>query len=185
MHLEIEAKISVPSLEPVSQRLKQIGAEFVKSVQETDAYLADTEGLLFKKGCGLRLRKQICGSEKRFYLTYKGPRLGGRFKSRTETEIQISDYDAALNLFHELGFNPSIRVEKNRQIWKWGSCLICLDELPKLGCFVEVEGPDEQQVAKALEQIQLSDRPHIPEGYARLMADAQSQPASEIKNTKT
>ena len=185
MNLEIEAKISVSSLEPVSQRLKQIGSEFVKSVQETDTYLADAEGLLFKKGCGLRVRKQIGGSEKRFYLTYKGPRLAGRFKSRTETEIQISDYDTALNLFHELGFNPSIQVEKIRQIWKWESCLICLDELSKLGCFVEVEGPDEQQVAKTLEQLQLSDQPHISEGYAWLMRDAQNQHASEARNTKT
>ena len=181
MNLEIEAKISVSSLEPVSQRVREIGAVFVKSVQETDAYLVDTEGLLIKKGCGLRLRKQTCGEEKVFYLTYKGPRLAGRYKSRSETEIQISDYDAALNLFHELGFNPSIRVEKTRQIWKWESCLICLDELPKLGCFVEVEGPDEQQVAKTLDQIQLSNRPHISEGYAWLMAKTQNQHNSEAK----
>lgn len=181
MNLEIEAKISVSSLEPVSQRLRQIGAEFLKSVQETDAYLADAEGLLLKKGCGLRLRQQICGSEKRFYLTYKGPRLAGCYKNRTETEIQISDYDAALNLFHELGFNPSIRVEKNRRIWRWESCLICLDELPKLGCFVEVEGPDEQQITKTLEQIQLSDRPHISEGYAWLMANTRDLHTSEKK----
>lgn len=181
MNLEIEAKIPVPALEPIRRRLEQIGAACIKTVQEKDLYLKDPEGRLFQRGSSLRLRQQKCGSDQTSYLTYKGPKLESRYKSRAEAECQISDYDTAVKLFHELGYVPFIQVEKKRVIWKWEKCLICLDEVSGLGCFIEVEGPDENEIEKTLDQIHLSDCPHISEGYARLTAEALEQNKQNLK----
>jgi adenylate cyclase class 2 len=172
VNLEIEAKISVPSLRPISTRLKRIGAQFIKRVRETDTYLKDAKGRLIKRGCGLRLRHQMGPGGHKAYLTFKGPKHKTRYKTRLESETQISDFDAALRIFTGLGYKTAIVVQKTRWIWKLGPCLICLDDLPVLGYFVEVEGPSEKQVEKTLKKLQLSDFPSITNGYARLTADA-------------
>ena len=172
MKIEIEAKISVSSLKPIAQRLRQMGAEFVKRVQETDTYLKDSKGRLFKRGCGLRLRQQKGSAGKTAYLTFKGPKQKGRYKTRTESETEISNFNAAIKIFIGLGYRTAIVVQKTRQIWKWDKCLICLDEVSKLGRFVEVEGPGENQIETVVDQLGLSDHPHISKGYACLMAKA-------------
>jgi adenylate cyclase class IV len=48
-----------------------------------------------------------------------------------------------------------------------------LDQLPLLGDFVEIEGPDEEKIATAQEKLGLSDLSHIAEGYASLVAKKQ------------
>jgi adenylate cyclase class 2 len=172
VNLEIEAKISVPSLRPISNRLKEIGAVFVKRVRETDTYLKDSKARLLKRGCGLRLRHQTGPGGRKAFLTFKGPKHKTRYKTRLESETQISDFDATLRIFMGLGYKTAIVVQKTRWIWKLGSCLICLDDLPALGYFVEVEGPSEKQVEKTLRKLQLADLPSITNGYAKLTADA-------------
>ena len=171
-HLEVEAKIAVPSLEPIRERLKRLGAEPGPLTRQEDLYLEDPENRLLKKDCGLRLRRQTDATRQTLTLTWKGPRLPGPYKSRQETEFQVSDYDAAVALFQQLGLTPAVRVEKSRQVWTVGPCLICLDELPHLGAFVEVEGPDENRVRDILRRLDLADRPHISQGYARLTQKA-------------
>jgi adenylate cyclase class 2 len=44
-----------------------------------------------------------------------------------------------------------------------------LDELPYLGSFVEVEGPDEATVLAVREQLGLSDRPIVKSSYIALL----------------
>lgn len=184
MPLEVEAKIAVSSLDPIRHRLRQIGADCTRTVQQTDTYLTDSEGRLLKKGCGLRLRRQKSDRQQTVYLTWKGPKLESSYKSRRETELQVSDYDAAMTLFYELGFRPAVKVQKKREIWKHETCWICLDDVENLGYFVEVEGPDETRVQKTLDRLGLSDRPHIPQGYARLTARTLNQTEKNAKNTK-
>lgn len=179
MNLEIEAKIAVPSLRPVSNRLKRIGAQFLKRVRETDTYLKDKKGRLLKRGCGLRLRQQTGPEGRMAYVTFKGPKQKTQYKTRFESETQISDFKAALRIFRELGFQTAIVVQKTRWIWKLGHCLICLDDLPALGYFVEVEGPTPKQIEKTLQKLQLEDLPSITKGYAKLTADALSRKLSK------
>jgi hypothetical protein len=44
-----------------------------------------------------------------------------------------------------------------------------LDELPLLGSFVEIEGPDAESIANVQKKLGMSDLPHIVESYACLM----------------
>ena len=173
MGLEIEAKISVSSLKSIEERLVKLGAESIHTVKQKDTYLVDNEGFIKNSGIGLRLRRQEEKEGELFILTFKGPKLGGRFKSRQEVEIRVSDFDAALQIFLGLGYIPSVTVEKIRKIWKWDYCSVCLDEVMKLGYYVEIEGPSEEQVHKVLNQLDLADQPHISSGYAKLTAEAE------------
>ena len=182
MDLEIEAKISVPSLEPIVQKLNRLGAKMIDSVKEIDTYFMDCENRLHTRGCALRIRKQSGSRGNLFFVTFKGPRASGHYKIRKEVETQIEDYDAFFHIFEGLGYTPRITIEKKRQLWEWNRCTVCLDELPKLGYFVEVEGPSEAQVKTVLTQLDLSDLPHIPSSYATLTADALGLSPLEIKD---
>ena len=45
----------------------------------------------------------------------------------------------------------------------------CLDDLPGLGSFVEIEGPDDKSITDAQRNLGLADLPHILESYALLV----------------
>ena len=88
-------------------------------------------------------------------LTFKGPKQAGAFKQREEIEVDIDDAAAMLKIFSQPSLPPSLVFEKNRETFNLDGCEVVLDELPRLGTFVEVEGPDEATVTHVLEQLEL------------------------------
>jgi len=168
MSHEIEAKIKVAVLQPFSEKLARLGARFVHRTRQVDTYFMDTHKLLHKKNCGLRIREESIDGVDSARITFKGACTGSRYKSRPEFETGISDAAVMQNIFEELGYHKRLTVCKQRQIWAIDSCWVCLDELEQLGCFVEVEGPDEDTIAAVLEKIGLGDEPHIHSGYATM-----------------
>ena len=171
MKLEIEAKLKVDSPGVLSERLQQAGAVFKCDVVERDSYFIDTDRVIVKNGCGLRLRKQSIGNDEKYILTYKGPKQQSRFKSRQEAEVCVSDIKTTEDLLSAIGCRKKLEFEKKRSIWTFMSCSISLDRLPLLGRFIEVEGPDEATITRVLQKLGLADTEHISKGYARLMAD--------------
>lgn len=169
--IEKEAKIAVPTLKSIMAGLRQIGASLLQEVRETDLYLQGTDRPL-KHGCALRLRRQTGPHGEKVFLTFKGPKQKKRFKTRLEAETQVGDFKSAQKIFAELGFVPAITVRKKRQIWAWKRCRICLDRVPPLGCFVEVDAPTEKEIESALRKLSLQKEPLISEGYAKLLAKA-------------
>ncbi|HDS83937.1 MAG TPA: class IV adenylate cyclase [Phycisphaerales bacterium] len=170
MGLEIEAKIKVESLESMAERLKAVGARFVAERVQHDVHFRDAAGMLKKNRCGLRIRTETTDGNAVSILTFKGPRQGGAYKTREEIETQIADGRAMTDIFNRLGYQTYVTVSKTRCLWELDGCEVCLDNVPPLGCFVEVEGPDEQTIKKVLSRLHLADRPHISKGYAAMMA---------------
>ena len=170
MNHEIEAKIKVDTLEPVADKLKTLGARFVHTIQQADTYFMDTHKTLHKNDCGLRIRRQNSNGKESAYLTFKGPRKKTRYKSRPEYETGIADPIAAGNILEALGYHKRLTVEKKRSVWQLDNCEVCLDELPVLGCFIEVEGNSEDIISRVLEKLNLRDRPHLSQGYAVMTA---------------
>ena len=75
-----------------------------------------------------------------------------------------------MKIFESLGYQNRITVEKKRMMWLLDNCEVCLDELPEMGCFVEVEGPDEMTISSVLERLDLHGQPHITQSYASMLA---------------
>ena len=63
MGLEIEAKVKVDGLDAIGDRLEGLGAEHRGDVTHLDTYYGGGAGVLIKRGCGLRLRRRIDGSD--------------------------------------------------------------------------------------------------------------------------
>ena len=169
MCMEIEAKVKVDNLDAVAARLVTIKADRRDRVRHIDTYYDDSAGLLIAKGCGLRLRRQIGPDGEKVILTYKGTKQKGRFKKRREVEVQIADFDAMDAILTELGCQKKLVIEKRRAFWQFKECAICLDEVPLLGCFVEVEGHGEEVIDEVLKDMALGRCEHINKGYAGLI----------------
>ena len=119
----------------------------------------------------LRLRRQVVANSESFFLTYKGAKETSNFKKRQEIEIEIRDADSARKLLSALGYEQVLVVEKERRLWRFGDCEIALDQLPLLGDFVEIEGPDEIIIADVQRNLGLSEQSHIKKSYTGLIRD--------------
>ena len=169
MPTEIEAKLKVDSLAEVTKKLKKLGAAFLREIVQRDYYLDDVKASLTQTDRCLRLREEFAGGSKRTVLAYKGARERGRFKKRLEVQTEISDAQSVRKMLAAIGYSEILVYEKKRQLWVYGGCEICLDELPFLGKFVEIEGNSERRIARVQKELGLSALPHIRESYATLM----------------
>jgi adenylate cyclase class 2 len=169
--VEIEAKMSVPKLDIVRVRLRELGAEGGGRTLETNTFFDTEDRSLLAADEGLRLRRnhdEASGKDEHV-ITYKGPRQHGALKSRDEVEVTVADYEDAAQLLERLGFVRMLSFEKRRESWKLGGCKVELDELPYLGTYVEVEGPNEATVMTVRDQLGLCDRPVIKTSYIAML----------------
>ncbi len=175
MCVETEAKLKVDSLAEVEHRLNGLGAEFVAEQLQTDSLLDDNTGALAAADRCLRIRRQVVGDCERCFLGYKGGREASNFKKRQEIETEIKDAESLVKRLLILGCEEKLFVEKNRRIWRLGSCEVALDELPGLGSFVEIEGPDDERIADVQARLKLAKLPHIAKSYAQMIMEGRSR----------
>jgi adenylate cyclase, class 2 len=171
MDHEIECKVKVDGHDEVIAALGGVGAEFVGGFLLRDAYFDFAASELRLADCGLRIRRQIGDDGEKVIVTYKGPREDNPFKSRQEVETAVGDFEFMSKILLALGMKSNIVIEKKRDVWLYGGCEVCLDELPLLGKFIEVEGENEDDISVVLQALSLSELEHIDEGYARLISD--------------
>jgi adenylate cyclase class 2 len=178
---EIEAKLKVDSLETVERRLVECGGSFVRETIQTDRYYDTADRELTRTDKALRLRADSKGEQERFVLAYKGPKERADYKQRVELETEVSDAEAMELLLGELGYVKALAFNKRRRLWQLQGCEVALDELPLLGAFVEIEGPDSDTIARVQAMLGLSDAPHIMDSYASMVDERLTQLAMQTR----
>lgn len=169
MPIEIEAKLKVDSHEPVIEKLKAADAKFLCEQLQTEQYFDTPEKTLTNADKCLRLRRITKANAEIIILTYKGPKQQDVFKKRDELELELTDLDTAEKLLEALGYEKALVYEKKRSIWKLNDCEIALDQLPMLGNFVEIEGPNAEKITDVQKTLGLENSKHIMQSYAHLM----------------
>jgi adenylate cyclase, class 2 len=177
MARELEIKYKLPAPEAFCDRLRDAGAARQQRVQEHNAILDTTDRQLLHRGAGLRLRRETADDGgRRATLTYKGPRefdprfIAGGFKAREELETVVGQPDELEQLLERLGFQLTIVFEKSRETWHCGACVVTVDELPQLGWFCEIEGPDADTIEGLAQQLALQPDQQVSETYVELTA---------------
>jgi adenylate cyclase class 2 len=171
MPVEIEAKMSVESFDPVREKLRELGARHAGEHFEVNTFF-DTEDrslLAADEGLRLRVERDNATGNERHVITWKGPRQLGPLKSREELETEVLGGDRAVQILERLGYLRTLSFEKRRESWELDGCKVELDEVPHLGRFVEVEGPDEKTVMHVRDRLGLSVRPIIKGSYITLL----------------
>lgn len=173
---EIEAKYPVRNLTPLRRRLRAVGAVFLGTVVQTDRFYDLPDGTYHRRGCGLRLRSlQVArrGAETldvRPEVTFKGPlKAARRVKVRREIQTRLDDERSARLLLAACGLVQTACYRKRRSRYRLGQCRVELDEVPSLGTFVEIEGPDERTI-EAVRDLLRIETEHISASYLHLLA---------------
>ncbi len=134
--IEFEVKYKVNNIERIEQRLKELNAEYLGDEYEEDYYFQHPCRDFMKTDEALRVRK----TENKVELTYKGPKLSKRTKTRVEINVIVDSLQSILRLLEKLGFKKIFVVKKNRRKYKVSNEIeVSLDSVEGLGTFVEIE----------------------------------------------
>lgn len=167
--LEIEMKARVSEPRKVKESLRKLGAKFLKGEVQRDVYFNHPSRDFEKSDEALRIRKV----GKKFYLTYKGPKIDALTKTREEHEVEISDFESAKEILNKTGFGETLEVKKYRGTYSYGDFLIMLDRVENLGDFVEVEKKrgsyKPEDLTKLLKKIGVEEKDFERRSYLELL----------------
>jgi adenylate cyclase class 2 len=177
MAQEIELKVAVASHSAVIDALRAAGAEEGGTCLQTDRFFDTADRSLLRGDRGLRMRRtEVLAdapggqAEAATLVTFKGPRRSPEgLKVRSEHETAVEDGQTLARIFEACGLEPMVTIQKRRSTWRLGGCAVELDELPVIGLFVEIEGPDEAAVEAVRERLNLTGEP-ITDSYVALIA---------------
>jgi len=155
--IEVEVKAHVNDFSNVLEKLSEIGAEKVMIEYQKDTYFNNPGYRDFEKSDeALRIRNTTLNNdESHIILTYKGPKLDDVSKTRKEIEVSVEDSKNAGLILENLGFKPAADVEKERTTYSINEFIISLDNVHKVGKFVEIEKgmADGEDFKEALDKI--------------------------------
>ena len=183
MPIELEAKFKVNDHDPIRLRLMELGAASQGIVEELNTIYESPAADLVSTDRGLRIRTKLnlADGSTQGVLTFKGPKIAGQFKSREEIETHVDDPAALAAIFNRLGYVVGFCFAKKRETWKLGQCLIELDEIPLLGYYIEIEGPDEQSIRTMASHLNIDAAANISSSYIRLLSDYAAKNGVESK----
>ncbi|HVL47937.1 MAG TPA: class IV adenylate cyclase [Candidatus Thermoplasmatota archaeon] len=140
----IELELKAPAGPATLERLLAHGDP--EERRERDTYHAHPARDFRATDEALRVRERADG---RIEVTYKGPKLDPRTKSRREITLAVDDLDATLALLESLGFERAFVIAKRRRVWRIEGFEVSYDEVEGLEPFVEIEkaGATEADVA--------------------------------------
>src|SRR5438105_9958249 len=139
MSTEIEVKFPLRDRADLTRKLHDLGAERLYPETFEDNIVLDRRGELRTRGALLRVRK----FGKYALATYKGPMsIEDGIKSREEVQTGVESFELAIQIFDALGFKPSFRYQKFREVWRVRGTEVEIDRTP-IGNYFEIEGaPD-------------------------------------------
>ena len=164
--IEVEVKARIDSFEEMEKRLKDLGAVKTKDEFQEDIYFASPIVDFAETDEALRIRT----TNNDTFITYKGPKLNEKAKTRKEVEMTIESAAKASDIFTEIGFTPARTVKKSRQYYRYENFEISLDDVEGLPPYMEIEIAlsDSEDYTEAQSKIfQLFEKLKITDGFER------------------
>lgn len=154
--IEVEVKAHAPQDKgALEEKLVKIGARRVGEEFQEDVYFNAPHRDFAQTDEALRIRKVTDESSEKIFITYKGAKMDEVSKTRKEVEVGVEDSYKVADIFKSLSFRPVATVRKNRTIYTLKDLVITLDEVQKVGSFVEIEKEIEEgeDTKEALDEI--------------------------------
>jgi len=132
---EIELKFKVDNIEKLIKELENKKCEISPiKIQCDTIYVSDINNTESTEGSvWLRVRKE----NDKIELNYK--KQSNKKMESEEIEFEVSSYELANKFLKALGYAPWVVVNKKRRYSKYNEYNICIDEVERLGTFVEIE----------------------------------------------
>lgn len=164
--IEREQKYRVVNVGVMRRRLLKLGARLHANGFERNE-LFDCDERVGREGFKLRLR---CHGGKIAMLTLKGPRQNRLQKTRMEVETPV-EYEGAKRILELLGFRVTETYSKHREEYRLDGCVVCLDQIPNGGWFVEIEGLG-KKINDTARRLGLRPGDREPRSYRKLIKEA-------------
>lgn len=183
--IEVEVKARCDS--EVADKILAMGAVLKGTEHHHDIYFNSPSRDFRKTDEALRIRTKEEGAR----LTYKGPKLDSRTKSRVELTVELDNPMAMEKILSELGFRPSGEVRKRRTKYTLGKVTFALDDVDGLGSFLEIEALAEDDWTDKQEMVleilkRLGQGESIRKSYLELLEEQKedvSKASSPPKST--
>ena len=137
--IEVEVKAKIDNFEDIKVKLDQINAIKTKTEKQIDRYFNSPVKDFAETDEALRIRETITEDSHNLFITYKGPKIDKKSKTREEVEMKIEDSDKCSKIFENLGFKEVRTVKKNREYFKLENFEISLDDVEGLEPYMEIE----------------------------------------------
>ena len=164
--IEVEVKAKIDSFKEMEEKLENIGASKSKTEFQEDIYFASPIVDFAETDEALRIRT----TNNNTFITYKGPKLNDKAKTRKEVEMTIENSEKAKDIFTEIGFMEVRTVRKNRQYYTYENFEISLDDVEGLSPYMEIEIAldDSEDYSQAQDEIfKLFEKLGITDGFER------------------
>ncbi len=150
---EVETKFRVfeDQVENVIERLMDAGGTRAESVFQEDIYYDHPCRAFAETDEALRIRYQRpesdagTSSPPHIELTYKGPKVDDKSKTRVEISVPIDKGEFAESLLLALGFTKVHTVRKERHDYLLQGTHVSVDRVDSLGHFIELETETEYE----------------------------------------
>ena len=167
--MEVEVKFRV-DFSAMKDKIESLGAVFVREELQEDVYFSLPLPKL------LRVRK--LENTGKAFLTYKEIRDLGRNEEFDELEIEVSDFEATVEILKRLGFREDVIVRKRRLVYRLNGVTLELNDVEGLGGFLDVEviSDDVEEAKKKIWEVAkllgLSEEDVEPKLYQELIREA-------------
>ena len=164
--IEVEVKAKIDDFKEMEEKLENIGAVKSKTEFQEDIYFASPIVDFAETDEALRIRT----TNNNTFITYKGPKLNDKAKTRKEVEMTIENSEKATDIFTEIGFREVRTVRKNRQYYTYENFEISLDDVEGLSPYMEIEIAldDSEDYSQAQDEIfKLFEKLGITDGFER------------------
>ena len=168
--IEVEVKAKIDSFEEIEKELEKIGATKTKKEFQEDIYFNSPIVDFAKTDEALRIRTTTEDDNTNIFITYKGPKIDSKSKTRKEIEMGIADSKKCADIFEEIGFKKVRAVRKNRQYYEYENFEISLDDIEGLDPYMEIEISleDGKDYSQAQDEIfKLFKKLGITDGFER------------------
>ena len=131
--IEVEVKAKINSFDEIKDKLNDLGAIKVKTEHQEDRYFNSPVVDFAKSDEALRIRETKTEESHNLFITYKGPKIDSKSKTREEVEMKIEDAEKCSRIFENLGFKEVRTVIKDREYYSLKNFEISLDNVWGLG----------------------------------------------------
>ena len=173
---EIELKFKIKDKDELLNRLDSLDCKIGELIEQKDTiYVNDLNNIESLEGSvWLRVRKEQDNIE----LNYK--KQSSKKQESKEIEFGVDSYEKAKQFLEELGYKKWVEVNKKRRYSKYEGANICIDEVERLGNFVEIEllvdeedkvDNYEDELLKIAEKLGINIKNKVDDHYDTMIAN--------------
>jgi len=168
--IEIEIRAKVENIENIKDRLVSLGAKLIKEVKQIDRVFGhpsqlDQENKIVEGGFSARIR-QVDDKQRLDFKEILRERGG------IELSADLSAVEIGLKFLKRIGYEEAFVVAKKRKSYSYNEFIICLDNVEKLGNFIEIE--------KSIDSADDNEEEEIRKECLKLLNEL--SPGSQIDN---